>query len=67
MTRGERGFVTDASDASVTRSAAHWRRLFAAARLHVVHEERVKGFPAALFPVAMWALKRDDEQGEEKK
>lgn len=61
VTRGARGFVSDASDASVTRAPSHWLRLFAAAELCIVKEERVKGFPSALFPVHQWALTRSDD------
>ena len=53
------GFYVDRSDASITRTDGHFRRIFGAAGLRVVHCEAQRGLPRAVFPVRMYALERD--------
>lgn len=49
--------IVDKSDASVTRSGFHLKRLWAEAGVEVVKEQRVVGFPEELFPVYMYKLR----------
>ena len=47
ISRDENGFFVDRSDASITRTDAHFRALFSAATLRVAHVERQPGMLAA--------------------
>lgn len=53
-------FNFDQSDSSVTRSEAHFRRIFAAAGLRVVGYDQQKSFPKDMLPVRMFALRPAD-------
>lgn len=53
----KKGFVMDLDDQSLTRTDAQYHALFAQAGLECVVEELQKNFPAALFPVRMYALR----------
>lgn len=57
----KKGFVMDLDDQSVTRTDAQFRALFELAGLTLVHDELQKNFPAALFPVRMYALQPKPE------
>jgi protein N-terminal methyltransferase len=48
--------VVDSSDASVTRSDAHLKRLWANGGISVVAEQIQTPWPSTLFPVKMYAL-----------
>ena len=51
-----RGWYADASDASVTRSDAHFRRLFERAGLEVTRCAAQPGLPRGVYAVKMYAL-----------
>eukprot|EP00742_Colponemidia_sp_Colp-10_P004079 GILJ01004353.1.p1 GENE.GILJ01004353.1~~GILJ01004353.1.p1 ORF type:complete len:228 (+),score=37.00 GILJ01004353.1:61-744(+) len=51
------GPLVDREDYSVTRDAAQFHAIFAAAGLRVLHEDFQRNFPKKLFPVKMWALR----------
>ena len=57
VSRESNGFYVDRSDASITRTDAHFRRLFAAAGLRVAHSEVQPGMPRLTFPVTMYGLR----------
>ncbi|RNF24946.1 SAM-dependent methyltransferase [Trypanosoma cruzi] len=50
-------FVVDKEDSSLTRSDAHYKRIFAAAGVEVVKETMQKEWPDDLFKVKMYALR----------
>ena len=52
----ERHYYADLEDGSITRSDAHFERLFGAAGLRVAHRQLQPNFPAGAFPVWMYAL-----------
>ncbi|ORC90987.1 SAM-dependent methyltransferase [Trypanosoma theileri] len=51
------GFIVDKEDSSLTRSDAHYKRIFAAAGVEVVKEAMQKEWPEDLFKVKMYALR----------
>ena len=57
VSKEEHGFFVDRSDASITRTDAHHRRLFAAAGLAVAHSEAQPGLPHGVFAVRMYVLR----------
>ena len=61
-TRQERGFVVDASDASITRSRRHLDALFAVAGFTTLTRLHVPLWPQQLFPVTLWALMRSEDK-----
>ena len=56
VSNAARGFYVDRTDASITRTDAHFRRLFAEAGLRVAYEEMQPGMPVGVYPVCMWSL-----------
>ncbi|RNF12741.1 SAM-dependent methyltransferase [Trypanosoma rangeli] len=50
-------FVVDKEDSSLTRSDAHYKRIFAAAGVNVVKEAIQNDWPEELFKVKMYALR----------
>jgi len=57
VARGETGFFADISECSITRTAHHFRALFAEAGLEVVAAQLQPGMPRGLFAVRMFALR----------
>lgn len=57
VAREANGFYVDRSDASITRTDRHFRRLFDAAGLRVAHAEMQPGLPRVVFPVCMYGLR----------
>jgi len=57
VSREGNGFYVDRSDASITRTDTHFRRIFSAAGLRVVHCEMQPGLPRIIFPVCMYVLR----------
>ncbi|CAM9554606.1 unnamed protein product [Choristocarpus tenellus] len=53
---GDRAFVLDNEDSSMTRSLGYFRSLFNHGGIKVVHEQSQEGFPSDIFPVHMFAL-----------
>ena len=51
------GFYADLGECSITRTDAHFRRLFGEAGLAVHASCRQPGMPRGLFPVRMYALR----------
>ena len=56
VSRPANGFYVDRSDASITRTDAHFRDVFERAGLRVAHSRMQPGLPRAIFPVFMYAL-----------
>eukprot|EP00271_Cylindrocystis_brebissonii_P007375 TRINITY_DN2079_c0_g2_i1.p1 TRINITY_DN2079_c0_g2~~TRINITY_DN2079_c0_g2_i1.p1 ORF type:complete len:111 (+),score=15.10 TRINITY_DN2079_c0_g2_i1:154-486(+) len=56
------GFVVDKEDHSVTRSDAHFLRLFQKCGLHLLKARYQRTFPRELFKVRMYALSCDKEE-----
>lgn len=50
-------FVVDKDDSSLTRSDLHYKKIFAAANMHVVAETNQRDWPKTLFLVKMYALR----------
>lgn len=61
------GFEVDNTDNSVTRSDAHYKKLFARAGLKLIRDETQKGLPKELFQVKMYTLSRDDKENKPSK
>jgi len=61
VSREGKGFYVDRSDASITRTDSHFRRIFATAGLKVVHAEMQSGLPRAVFPVCMYVLQLEQQ------
>ena len=57
VAREGRGFYADASEASITRTDAHFREIFERAGLAVAAAAPQPELPQAVFPVTMWALR----------
>lgn len=57
IAREANGFYVDRTDASITRTDRHFRRLFDAAGLRVAHAEMQPGLPRVVFPVCMYGLR----------
>ena len=57
VAREANGIYVDRSDASITRTDRHFRRLFDAAGLRVAHAEMQPGLPRVVFPVCMYGLR----------
>ena len=57
VAREGRGFYADASEASITRTDAHFREIFERAGLAVAAAAPQPELPKAVFPVTMWALR----------
>ena len=55
------GFYADLGECSITRTDAHFRRLFGEAGLAVHASCRQPGMPRGLFPVRMYALRPADQ------
>lgn len=50
-------FIVDKDDSSLTRSDAHYKALFEASGVTLIHEAFQKEWPQDLFPVKMYALR----------
>jgi len=59
LSRDVHGTAVDAKDASVTRTDAHFRRIFAEAGLAVAHTKMQPNLPRAVYPVCMYVLEPD--------
>ena len=53
------GFEVDNTDNSVTRSDAHYKKLFARAGLNLIRDEVQKNLPKELFQVRMYTLSKE--------
>lgn len=62
----KQNYVFHRDDISVTRSEATFKRLFEKAGMQVVAQEYQKDFPANLFPVCMFALRKNLKESEDK-